>query len=426
MLSILAVLCIAALGCEKKVEEECVDDVCPEESESTEESDTGSDTTAPVPGTGPTFSAISSTSFTINWTAASDDKTSEAELEYQLVRGESADELTTVAAAQAVPAERIIVPWARGTLSSAVSNATVETSFYYAVLVRDAAGNVALYPSASVTTLAYGAPVPGASLTFSSVSRTGFHVTWDSATDPSNLSLSYKVVYASSTAEIDTVEEAAAVTSNTSDWLDASTNVYDVTSLVSGTPYAVTILVKNSNGNQAIYTPQLQETSPRRIFVTNASFYGHMRSSSSPDARCNSDANNPGGTFKALVSWTTRYLCTSNKCATNGASEASNWVLAPNVTYGRLDGTIIGKTGSIGMFTGTLTNSIAASGTQAWLGMDSSTYGTTFDSCSSWTWNDAGHSATILKLDTTDVSQVIASGQTVTCDNLRPLVCVEQ
>lgn len=419
-------------GCEKDKEEEATDDsatgsvVSGGGGADDGAAGDGSDTTAPTPGEGPTFSAVSSSGYSVMWSPATDDVTSAEVLEYQLVTAPTTAELETVEAALAVAEANVLLAWTVAGSSFDVSGLEAESSAAYAVLVRDEAGNVGLYAPQSVTTLEYGAPTPGGDLTISAVTRTGFDVAWTAATDPSGLELTYKVVYAGTASDIDTVAEADAITGTTSDWLPSSSTSFAISGLSSGMSYAVAVLVKNSAALEALYTPATQLTSPRRIFVTAASFAGHIRTYTSPDALCGADGDNPGGSYKGLVSYSTRYPCSSSLCQTGGASENTNWPIAPGVTYGRPDGTVIGKANSIGMFDGSLTNSISdGPATAAWFGLDPATYINSFN-CAAWTWNDVGHTSYLMKLDQTDTAQVFASGTTTTCNSTMPLVCVEQ
>ncbi len=108
----------------------------------------GPDTTSPVTGSGIALSANTGTTITVSWGQASDDQTAVNLLEYRLLRSSSAD-LTSVAAAEANGNE--VIPYQGNTLSFNATGLTPCVTYYFAVIVRDQAGNKSLYSQQSVT-----------------------------------------------------------------------------------------------------------------------------------------------------------------------------------------------------------------------------------------------------------------------------------
>jgi hypothetical protein len=168
------------------------------------------------------------------------------------------------------------------------------------------------------------------------------------------------------------------------------------------------------------------------IFVTtgtagNGTFTGNLSGISGADASCNSDSNKPNSsTYKALiVDGTNRVACTSANCATSGNSEHVDWVLAASTQYKRPNGTVIGTTNSLKLFTFNLTNAISPmiSNSYAWTGFSSSRDWTTSAStCSSWSSTSGNGEAG--RLASTDAQSM--QYFTPTCSSSRFLYCVEQ
>jgi len=90
------------------------------------------------------------------------------------------------------------------------------------------------------------------------------------------------------------------------------------------------------------------------------------------DNLCESDASYPGtGTYKAfLVDGVNRVACTTANCG-GGIGEHTDWVLAPNTEYRRINGkTTIGTTNALGLFTFPLDNQIVAANVDLWTGFN--------------------------------------------------------
>jgi hypothetical protein len=168
----------------------------------------------------------------------------------------------------------------------------------------------------------------------------------------------------------------------------------------------------------------------RRIFITNATTNGDIKKTgvsgiAKADALCMADANYPGfGTYKALiVDGVNRIACTTANCS-GGVGEHTNWVMIPNMNYTRPDSqTLIGIANSAGIFSFPLSAKLHGSNAFYWTGL-----------LTNWT-NDTNH-CTAWAFDTPSqtgqygTSNTLGSGTirvgAATCNNLLPLVCVEQ
>lgn len=160
----------------------------------------------------------------------------------------------------------------------------------------------------------------------------------------------------------------------------------NTTCAISGTPTTSqlqtthTITASNAFGSTST---TIALTVFRVLFVSNGSIAGSsITNSSVADNLCNSDASKPAstGSYKAMIAgWGTRRACTSGNCATSGAAENLDWVLAPNTEYRRNDlATKIMTTNSAGIFAfGALSATLVAlplpggSPTGYWSGMGS-------------------------------------------------------
>ncbi len=221
------------------------------------------DVTPPAAGSGITFADVTENSMTVNWGVATDNITSQASLEYKMVKGNDSTAIDTVAEADAVTGADLVLDWTANTLTGAVSGLTDGVTHYFAVLVRDAAGNMALYTPAGQVTPDVTSPAAGSGITFADVTDSSMTVNWGAATDntTSQASLEYKLVKANDSTAIDTVAEADAVTGAglVLDWT-ANTVTGAISSLTDGMTYYFAVLVRDAAGNRTLYTPAGQMT----------------------------------------------------------------------------------------------------------------------------------------------------------------------
>ena len=172
----------------------------------------------------------------------------------------------------------------------------------------------------------------------------------------------------------------------------------------------------------------------KMIFVTAGAFDGNLGGPSGADTLCGSDANRPAsGTFKALLAdGATRRACVmgNENCL---PADHLDWVMAPDVTYVRTDGsTVIGMTSSAGVIPfsngANLTNSIGTSEVQAFTGMSSdwSLYngcGGTCN-CAGFLGNSASDQGPVGAASATNHNAI--GDTTIACSATAHLYCVEQ
>ena len=115
-------------------------------------SSNGGDLTPPTAGASISFSTISTTSITVNWGAGSDNKTLASNLQYKLVKGNSASAIDTIEKIESITGPDLIQTYAANSLSRVVSSLTPSTTYYFAVAVKDEAGNSTAYSAVSAKT----------------------------------------------------------------------------------------------------------------------------------------------------------------------------------------------------------------------------------------------------------------------------------
>lgn len=205
------------------------------------------------------------------------------------------------------------------------------------------------------------------------------------------------------------------------------------------TPTTFTLAAIGNGGAKVTPIP----ASSKIIYVTTGLTAGNLgltaaAAKTSADAFCNSDENKPTfatGTFKALLVVTgERIACTTANCG-GGSGEHTDWPLAANQQYVTRTGLVFGTTNALGLFTSiSASNHLAMySPVLAWSGLDQSSAANYWmmdsgGNCSDWTSNnngDFGWTLNPTQLALTDFYSDSGANWN-TCDELRPLVCVEQ
>lgn len=204
-------------------------------------------------------SNITETTLDLTWTKGTDAITSVASLQY-LVYQSSSDNMTSVADAETNGSP--VGSYQSDIDSKAVSSLTVDTTYYFTVILKDLAGNKALYNSVSATTVDQTPPVPGASgvISTASISETGLTLNWTKSSDvvSDQGDLSYKVV-SSSSSNIASVSDAEANGSVLQDWTN-DIDSYVVTNLTYDTGYYFNILVRDEVGLKSAYVTKNETT----------------------------------------------------------------------------------------------------------------------------------------------------------------------
>lgn len=109
----------------------------------------------PTAGTAISASVQSRTQINVSWGAASDNSTTASLLQYKLVKATASSAVDTVSEADAITGADLLLDWTANTLSTNATSLTANTTYYFAVLVKDTDGNKTLYTPQSATTPNY-------------------------------------------------------------------------------------------------------------------------------------------------------------------------------------------------------------------------------------------------------------------------------
>jgi hypothetical protein len=284
------------------------------------------DVTAPVPGASGalTSGTISSSSIEVRWVAATDNSGASG-ITYSLYQA-STSGLGTL---DAVVANGSLVGTAftAGTARTAAGLSELRT-YYFNVVAKDAAGNKALYAQTSFTTSDVSAPTPGGSgtITTRDVQGTTLNLSWTAAADngTASSSLRYSVYRAaSSDAAFDTVAAVKAGSLfGTADQAGLVTQL--VTGLTSSTSYKFNILVKDAQGNEAVYDPvevTTADTTPPAVDSNLITLVSYTAKTATLQWTAASDATTAD---PSLLTYRVHHL------TTNGFDTVSNVIAAPS------------------------------------------------------------------------------------------------
>jgi len=386
------------------------------------------DVIAPTTGVAISFTNTVSTSVTVNWGAASDDITSTSDLSYKIVRAATTAEIDTVLEADAITSGAgLVVTYTPNITSRNATGLTALATYAFAVIVRDAAGNKALYTPATVTTPDGTAPAVGTGIRFSAVSTSGYTLNWGAATDDTTAqaALEYKLVRATSSAAIDTPAEADSVTGGDLlvDWT-ANTLTKAITGLSAGDFRFYSIVVRDTSLNMAVYTPNSRVAGPI-LYLSTTATTGGFGGPSAADALCSSARDIRASTDAAvkavLAQGTTRRACTTANCS--NPADNIDWPLIPSTTYYNYDGQVIGTTNPAGIFIFPVMNAAApGSGYYAFTGLTADWRNTTLN-CTDWTDGVVGIDVDVGLPRYADSNMIAAAS--VRCNALTRLLCTE-
>ncbi len=108
------------------------------------------DVTAPTAGTAISFTNVAATSVTVNWGAASDNTSSPGALSYKLVKATTSAAIDTIAEVDAIIGSDLVMDWTLNSVTTSAISLTEGTVNYFAVLVKDGAGNKSIYSPQAV------------------------------------------------------------------------------------------------------------------------------------------------------------------------------------------------------------------------------------------------------------------------------------
>jgi hypothetical protein len=215
------------------------------------------DETAPIPGNGGaiTSSSVSSNGVTLSFGKATDETSAQTQLAYE-IRRSSSDNIDTVLRAEAYGT--IVQGYTLNIAAANITGLSPRTTYYFNVIVKDAAGNRAAYLTKSVTTAEFmdtSAPIPGNSglIASSGVGPAGLTVNWAKATD--NSTAQNQLVYEVRRSLANNIDTVARAETNGIVVLDDTTDVGSaaMTGLTSNTTYFFNVIVRDISGNKSVY-----------------------------------------------------------------------------------------------------------------------------------------------------------------------------
>ena len=220
----------------------------------------GVDRVGPTVGTGITFDNVTYTSIRINWGPATDNFAPQSALQYKVMRASSAALLSTISSALS---QTQVMDWTANATSVTDTGLTLNTTYYYAVIVRDSFNNSSLYVAQGQATNAdVTPPTVGGAIDYL-VGSTQMVLSWPASTDdgyPQN-TLQYKPVYSLSD-NISTASDAEVNGSNITNAFGSpvfyTTNLTNVETWSQGlnpnTTYYTNVLVRDGSLNAAVYS----------------------------------------------------------------------------------------------------------------------------------------------------------------------------
>ncbi len=273
------------------------------------------------------------------------------------------------------------------------------------------------------------APVIGTAISFTNVTSTSLTIQWGAATDDvtAQADLSYKLLYSGSD-NLTTLTDAETNGTVVFDWT-ANTLTANILSLSATTTYFFATLVKDADGNKALYSGSTSTLCSGKVIYLVSVSNGNLGGISGADSICNS--NKPTGlsssTFKALISDTsTRLACTGGggNCTSSSTGRA-DWPLPVSATLCSSDFTKkVGTTSSNAILTVSSTSLLASVSTKAYTGVNISWGPATTNNCADWTSSAGGQSGTYG--DAVLSGQDFYAANSLTCNNAANIYCVEQ
>jgi hypothetical protein len=108
------------------------------------------DSTSPTPGTFSATTSVTSTGLTLNWSAATDETTAISLLTYAVCEASTSAAIDTIAECEAAT---LVMPYTANTLTLVLTGKASNTTYYYNIVAKDAAGNKSIYGGTSQLTV---------------------------------------------------------------------------------------------------------------------------------------------------------------------------------------------------------------------------------------------------------------------------------
>ena len=220
------------------------------------------DKTPPIPGdTGKiTADNIEYTTLTLNWTKATDDFSTQANISYKVYMSLT-DNIATLGSI--TRNGTVLTEWQKDIATLDVENLLAATTYYFSILVKDEKENTTSYQSTSIKTLSDTTPpVVGAkgAITVDEIMNKSITLKWTKATDDLSKQnkLRYKIYYSekNNISDLKTIEENGTLFDN---WI-TDIDTIEVTELKDDNEYYFNIVVRDEFDNKSLYTAIKQAT----------------------------------------------------------------------------------------------------------------------------------------------------------------------
>lgn len=214
------------------------------------------DALPPTPGnTGNiTATAVGTTSLTLNWTAATDNASAPANLQY-LAYYSTSNNIATVVAAETNGT--VVGAYTAAIASKPVTGLSAATTYYFTIIVKDQGGNKAVYNTIAQATAGGDSVAPTATsytIVASNLASASLTLTWTKATDNASAqtSLQYEVRRSASNnlGSVENIESNGTTVCNYS----TDTDSCNVSGLAASTTYYFNVIVRDANTNKRAYT----------------------------------------------------------------------------------------------------------------------------------------------------------------------------
>lgn len=204
--------------------------------------------------------SVGSTGFTLNWSAAAGNESASTSFQYFVCSGASAAAVNSVANCEAATS---VMTYTAHTFTKTITERSPATTYYYNVVVKDAAGNKALYDGKTQSTTTD--PVPptagnSGTIFTASVTDTTLTLNWTSATD--NITATASLLYEVRRSTLNNIQSVANAEANGTIVGSYTANIatLNVTGLIESTTYYFNVIAKDAAGNKTAYVTKSQAT----------------------------------------------------------------------------------------------------------------------------------------------------------------------
>ncbi len=232
------------------------------------------DNLSPTPGKKISVTQSGPKVILVSWEASTDNETLTKDLQYKLIYS-TRNNINTVNSAE--KNGKVVMGWTPGTLSRQVKGLSASSTYYFTALVRDKAGNIAVYLPQALSTVDSTPPVAKGPVVVSNITKDSLMVSWQPATDDvtSQEKLQYKLLYTPPN-NIRMIANAENSGTLIMDWT-VNVKSKQVNDLALMGSYNFVVMVKDEAGNKTMYQSQ-------KVTVPDTSAPGHSTNAPSAES----------------------------------------------------------------------------------------------------------------------------------------------